>query len=122
MSKLTEWLAAFDHTSDVSEISVTIKGTTYVGARYTQNDSVRLYLLGALPACYRRSTRTAFVIDGEDWYIACYMEGGKIAADNAQYHPHGEHFMLCKWSVPSGDAIDRYEPTPYTRVPTTIRE
>jgi hypothetical protein len=120
--KLVEWLSQFPAVSDVREISVSIKGTTYNGASYRDSnfgDKPRLYLLGALPACYRRSSRTAFVIGGNDWYVACYMEARRIEENPsfAPFHPCGEHFMLCRWEVPDGSAIDRFELRPYNRVP-----
>ncbi len=122
MTQLTSWLSQFPAVSDISEITVTIKGTKYTGARYCDSNfgnKPRLYLLGALPACYRRSSRTAFVIDGADWYVAAYMEQRRITEEFAPFHPCGEHFMLCCWDAPDG-AIDRYELRPYNRVAATL--
>lgn len=119
MIKLTDWLAAIPTVSDIREITVTIKGTVYQGAAYRDANFAnepRYYMLGRLPAYYRRSARTAFVIDGADWYIACYITAERITPEYAPYHPCGEHFMLCRWQVPNGDAIDCYEPRHYRRV------
>jgi hypothetical protein len=123
MSKLTDWLLSFPHVSDVREITATIKGKTYIGAHYCDsnfNNEPRLYLLGDLPACYRRTTKTAFVIDGADWYVACYMQSEPIPERFAAYHPCGKHFMLCQWKVTDGTPIDHYYLKPYDRVPTTL--
>ena len=123
MTQLTTWLSQFPTVSEIREINVTIKGTTYNGVSYRDSNfgnEPRLYLLGALPACYRRSSRTAFVIDGVDWYVACYMTAERITLQFAPFHPCGEHFMLCRWGVPDGSAIDRYELRPYNRVAATL--
>lgn len=126
MTKLTEWLSAMPQVSECRDIVITIRGTRYVGAAYRDSvfgDALRYYLLGELPACYKRSTKTVFVIDGADWYIACYVPADRITADVANYHPCGASFMLCR--CPSGDSIDRYnyhrgEHHPYNRVNCTI--
>lgn len=123
---LANWLAAMPHITCVRDIVVTIKGKRYAGAAYHDahdaGNKMRLYLLGELPACYRRSARTAFVIDGADWYVACYMQSEETMRDPrySSHHPHGKHFILCRWAVPDGSAIDRYEPRPYNRVAATI--
>lgn len=122
-AKLVDWLLSLG-CKHVKPVDVTIRGATYHGASYVDpkhpgNDE-RLMLLGELPAPYRRSTRTAFVIDGADWYIATYWNAdhaakvGRPAVDDM--HPFAAEFMLCKWEVPDGTTIDRYEPRPYTRV------
>lgn len=126
MPTLIEWLNQFPQVSNTREIVVTIKGKRYLGAAY--RDSVfdnrdRYYLLGELPACYKRSSRTAFVIDGADWYVACYLPKVQLlmlTSEQATYHPFGEYFMLCRWQVPDGRTIDAYEIRPYNRVYATI--
>ncbi len=123
MSDLIATLAAIDHLSNVRPIAVTIRGTRYEGAAYESTitrDKTVYYLLGERPACYLRSSRTVFVIDGADWYVQCYMPAERITPEIAAYHPHGAHFQLAAWSVPSGEAIDRYEMRPYNRVPVTV--
>lgn len=123
--KLKAYLETLPNVSRVRIVTVSIKGTSYEGCSYVDSnfgEQPRLYLLGFLPACYKRSTRTAFVIDGADWYVACYMQSAETLNNPqyAPYHPLGFHFMLCRWAVPDGGAIDRYEMRPYNRVPALV--
>lgn len=121
--RIVKWLNSLQQVSDVQPITVTIKGTRYIGASYRDDifgGKLRLYLLGRLPACYRRSTRTVFVIDNADWYIASYMRADRLNAENKRYHPFGEMFMLCRWQVSDGSAIDRWELRPYNRVAARV--
>lgn len=119
--QLIAYLNTLPHIHNVGPISVVIKGTEYKGAIYDDKDNRNImYLLGERPASYVRSSRTCFVINGEDWYITCYMEQKRITAQYAVYHPCGASFQLRRWSVPDGGAIDRYEMRPYTRVPTKV--
>lgn len=121
---LTEWLESLKCTN-VTACTVTIKGTTYQGASYidpSHNSQERIYLLGKLPACYRRSTRTCFRVTGDtrDWYVAAYMPAERLADEYLPFHPFGEHFMLVPWGVPDGSKIDRYAERPYARVSATL--
>lgn len=120
MTALKDWFISLgDHISDVRDVRVAIGRAIYDGVSYRDANFAnepRLYLLGDLPAAYKRSTHTAFVIAGADWYVACYMPAERITPEFAPFHPFGPHFMLCRWQVPSGEAIDAYEPRPYTRV------
>lgn len=121
MSQLTEYLTTLSRICNVQSVQVTIKGTVYEGASYDDGRTQGiLYLLGERPNCYKRSTRTVFVINDVDYYIACYMEGAKITSQFAAYHPCGANFQLRRWSVPNGGAIDQYELTPYARVQASI--
>lgn len=122
----TESLIEFlrSHKCDkVEPIAITIKGTRYMGARYTDRHDpgrVRLYLLGDLPACYRRSSRTVFRFPGDeqDWYIAAHINADRITPENARFHPGGANFMLIAWDA--SDPIDHYENRPRTRVVVTL--
>src|SRR5262245_15952908 len=73
-----------------------------------------LYVLGALPPSYVRSSRTVYQFDdsGVDWYIGSYYTG----APNA-WHPAGAMFLMAPWQVPDGGPIDRWQPRPYRRLP-----
>lgn len=138
MPSLVDWLKSHGNES-VSSLTVTIKGTTYIGARYTQTletpkgsqahargerkyQRTMIYCIGRLPACYRRSTRVAFKFAGDarDWYIAGYMPTANLTKENSKYHPFGETFMLAPWDLSNGDTIDRYEPRTRDRVPVTL--
>lgn len=122
MAQLTDWLSSLDHVSAAVPVTATIRGKRWIGARYRGSDfdGERLYLLGDLPDCYKHSSRTAFLINREDWYVACYMQDDLIPERYAAYHPHGRHFMLCRWSVPDGSTIDQHERRSYGRVPVEL--
>jgi hypothetical protein len=118
----------------VSPVNVMIRGKIFAGARYVdvsyyeagmqgvQNGSHYigearasdcLYLLGDLPACYRHSSRVAFMLGGKDWYVS-----GWYPSDTPnQYHPLGRAFFMREWDT--GDAIDRYNA--YKRFPLTVQ-
>lgn len=127
MSKLTEWLSSFPQVSSAGELRVTIRGTTYEAARYVETldhngkpyTQEKIYCLGALPACYRRSRRVAFNFpnDSRDWYIAAYLPRENLRAANAKFHPFGINFLLMPWGVPDGSKIDSHEARPYRRFP-----
>lgn len=127
MSKLTNYLQDIESVTECAEITLFLDGRRYNGAAYRDsnfNNEQRLYIIGDLPRSYLRSRRTAYVIDRADWYIACYMESARLATlkpEQMQYHPVGANFMLCRWDVPSGEAIDKYELRPYRRVPALVR-
>lgn len=135
---LAAYLASLPSIAQIVPGTITIKGTDYECAWYTQtsqpvpsapNQSVshdrRIYCLGKLPACYRRSSHTVFRFpaDIRDWYIACYMDTAnlhRLKPEQMKYHPFGEMFILSAWQVPDGSAIDRYETRPYTRIAATL--
>lgn len=126
MTRIPEWLSKLSNIRDVQEACVTIRGTTYDGVSYRDDnhgDGERLLLIGELPSCYRRSARTTFRFEGDerDWYVACYwnLEAAAHAGRPLvnEYHPSGATFMLCPWQIPSGEAIDCWDERPYARVP-----
>jgi hypothetical protein len=115
---LKAWLEQHD-CKEVFPIRVTIKGTSYEGVEYFQNNQYRIYLLGDLPSCYKRSRRTCFRLGSRDgdYYIACYANKNVTGDLRYQrYHPCGPNFMLSRWDVPDGSAIDAHEQRPFTRV------
>lgn len=128
---LCEWLKSLD-CFDVSPVRVTIGKSTYEGAEYRQkrlhkgkpySDSEdwipietyevhALYLLGELPASYRRSSKTCYVRngDGRDWFVAGYYD----KADVNPLQPFGRHFLLQPWTADL--PIDQEEGKPRERM------
>lgn len=109
--------------TNLRKLHITIRKTTYEAVEYVQPDTdgrKRIYVLGELPRCYVRSSRTCFRVPGSkaDHYIACYMSAARITPEFAQFHPFGANFMLLTWDLP--DAIDRYDRTPYTRIAMAV--
>ncbi len=144
MSKLTDWLETFEHISTVTPMTIEIQGKIYEAASYVAKfnttescDAYRrgertywqsfIYVLGELPACYRRSSHVAFTIAGDpsEWYVACYWPGliyRKQLSDATptEYQPFGPNFMLSPWNTADGKAIDYYEDKSYKRVLLTV--
>ena len=81
--------------------------------------------IGKLPAHYCKSSRVAFVVNGDtrEWYVAGYsgqIKYGKQAEQEVdQYHPFGNDFLLAPWDR-TDQKIDSYEDTPYRRVPAAM--
>ena len=118
---------------DIKPVRVRIGRQRYEGAFYRQIQAIApgcrayeegqrshvveaLYLVGPLPAAYRRSQRVAFRLpgDGRDWYVA-----GWYPADLPnEYHPLGRMLTLRPWL--DGEPIDVWAPRPYRRVDATI--
>jgi len=117
--------------TDIRPVAVAIGRTRYQGAFYRQIVAVApgcraydegqrshvveaLYLVGPLPAAYRRTRRTVFRLpgDGRDWYVAGYYP---VDQPN-EYHPLGRMLQLRPWTDPSGRAIDAWSERPYPRV------
>jgi len=139
MNALKVWLEQCG-AHDVRPCTVTIGKATYHGAHYRETLDIprntpahargerkytteKLYLLGDLPAAYKRSSKTCFrfIGDSRDWYVACHSTPEVVNDDRFKpYHPLGVSVMLCPWAVPDGLAIDHYEPKPYARVGATI--
>jgi len=94
------------------------RGVSYLGARYLQpkeNDE-QFYFIGEPP--YK--PKTCFTNQGREIYISGYMPGARLWDDSAfkQYHPFGANFTMRVWPVE--DKIDKYEPTPYKRIPVIL--
>ena len=122
---------------NIQPVRVTIRGTTYNGARYADPKQPHVkdafYLIGEQPKRrVKRPNKTCFQFNGADWYVAGYWDGhgadsvvfdasGNLV-DYDQYHPFGRNFILMPWSVPSGEPIDYYEQKPYDRFPMTVEE
>ncbi len=117
---VSDWLNAHDRTS-AGPVRVTIGRTTYVGAFYAQTRDISpgcrayadgertyrqsgYYLLGALPASYRRKRATVYADPADD--RPCYVVGWfgqdgdrplavPLSDDDARkFHPFGSMFML----------------------------
>lgn len=134
-SKLTSWLVGLPNVANVVEVTLRIGKETYQGARYhdmrktddgTPYTLEMVYLLGDLPSCYRRSSRTVFTnvqpCDSREWYVVGWHDGGQRIWDayTTPKPPFGVYFMLSPWSLPSGEKIDEMEvrggKKPYRRV------
>jgi hypothetical protein len=123
---VAKWLLSLQHIAAAVPVMVQIGKQVFPGARYSLDQDgmpeERLYLVGELPASYRRSHKVCFrTADSErDWYIAAWF---LQCAENTEYreaHPLGSHFLLAVWSMPDGWTIDKYESKPYCRVPMTV--
>jgi hypothetical protein len=119
MSNLTDWLNSLG-IDDARAMTLTIRGTTYEAARYRDpkhpDAPERIYVIGRLPSCYRRSTHTVFLFEGDphDWFVCAYMPADRLNDEITQLHPFGETFILTPWT--HAEPIDRHEPRPYSRV------
>jgi hypothetical protein len=129
---LQEWLESHG-CYDVSPVVLTIGRTTYEGCRYrkriealqnarTREPYVReaIYVLGGLPAAYRRSTKVAFRFTGDDrdWYVGGYVtEAVATSPDTERFHYEGyAAFQLFPWDASDGLQIDSFEEHPYRRI------
>lgn len=124
LRNVTRWLASLESVASVEAVRVTIGKACFDGARYVdkQTGDSRLYLLGEVPASYRRSTHVCYNFEGDsrDWYIAYYMPRERLTPEYAPHHPFGPHFGLFAWSVPDGSRIDSHEEKSYARVAATL--
>lgn len=122
--KLFDYLNSLDGVDAKHIVDLTIKGKPYTAVEYEQAGQTRLYVLGKLPACYRRSAKTMFRINGGDcdWYVACYMQKEPIEPHFAPFHPCGINFMLFAWDHASHKRIDYYEPRTRDRVNILLQE
>lgn len=118
---VAKWLRGLG-CKNVLPVCVTIKGKDYQGARYVQQNSVRVFLVGKLPAAWLRSQKTVFRFnwDKRDWYVGTYVTDAALKSHSGM-HPFGYTFILFPWDVPSGETIDKYEHKPYTRIPAKIK-
>lgn len=120
---LKEWLAQYNCV-DLQEARIVIGRTSYEAVFYKQEPEVEaVMLLGALPASYRRSRRTAYRFPGDerDWYVVSWTS--REVATNpefARYHYEGrESFQMRPWKVgEDGVQIDEYES--YSRVKALV--
>ena len=120
-----EYLRTIPTVSEARPVKVTIGRETFEGAFYRETlahngepyTTEKLYLVGTFPASYRRRRKTSYCFPGDEreWYVACYSPE-VIKPEFAAFHPFGKTFILAPWDVPSGEAIDKYETKPYTRV------
>jgi hypothetical protein len=112
-------------------VLVKIGRTEYVGAIYSQErDTLEgsrafeagertyvqhgIYLLGDLPASYRRSTRTAYDLDGNRYYVAGYFPQD----EPNDFHPFGRMFQL--FPDEHGVTTNPETDEPYPAVPANI--
>lgn len=118
---------------DIKPVAVAIGRTRYEGAFYRQIQVIApgcpayargershvveaLYLVGPLPAAYRRSRCVAFRLPGDsrDWYVAGYYPSDLPN----EHHPLGRMLTLRPWL--DGEPIDAWRPRPYRRVDATV--
>lgn len=120
-------LGAMTHVSILGYRQVVIGRTAYHAIAYQDGNlggRTMLYCLGKLPPSYRG--RMCYSLAGQDWYTACYwpaqIRGEQILPDtdhpHYRHHPEGAMFILTPWDLP--DAIDRWEPRAYRRVPFSV--
>jgi hypothetical protein len=136
---LMEWFESHHGITHAESVRVTIGRTTYDGVLYKQTmetprnthayvDGEReyqreaIYLLGDLPAAYRRRKSTCFTITGDEreWYIGSWNTR-EVANDPeyAKFHYEGNAgFQLMPWTADS--KIDDHARTPYQRVAITV--
>lgn len=109
-------------------LKVTIKGTTYNAVRYSDAGRTRYYVLGTLPAHYKRSRRAVYVASNhrQELYIGGYADSD-TAENHPKFHKFGAWFDLSLWySKCKGldgrkfGKIDRDELKPYERIRITI--
>ena len=119
-SKLVQWLKACDGVTHVSDVTMTIGKATWRGARYTQRGEERYYLIGYLPAGYRRECFRRN-LDDRDWYVAGYMQNMvDLQAPHHAHHPFGRHWIMMCWDHERlGGRIDRHD-TKYLRKKVTF--
>jgi hypothetical protein len=126
--RVADYLAGLPGVQEVRPIRLAIGRQRYHGAWYRQArdhngtpyQQEACYLVGGLPAAYRRSTRVAFILPNSaaDWYVACYMPADRAADPKfAAYHPFGATFQLMPWTA--AEPIDKYEPRPRRRIVAT---
>ena len=144
---IASYLRAIPGTTSATPCTLTIKGTRYPAARYTEHctispgcraydegkreyDQEMIYVVGPLPACTRNGN-VAFRLPGEssEWYVAGYYpaySGRKPQAESdmkpkfAAYHPFGMNFLLAPWDSSDGLTIDHFTRVPYKRVNVTV--
>lgn len=139
---LTEWLVERCGCHDTYPVKVKIGRETFEGAHYAQTlprESLplslvdtrepsheryvrhALYLMGELPASYRRSRKTIYEFDltdaapfrgiGPEWYVASWAT--KDIATSEQYgryhYGNGPHFLLFPHNVPGFDDAEPYK-------------
>lgn len=120
-----EWLRDNTSVRLVAPVAVKLGRETYHGASYFEpapRTEAVLYLLGNVPAAYKRSRRVCWQFDGDerDWYLAAFADAA-IAADLPEFHPFGAWFQLRQWPtvLPGGEraeTIDAYQQAPYRRL------
>lgn len=127
---VVDWLKTLDHIEPAGPIGVKIGHSTYHGGAYfekAREGSHRepiMYLLGNLPASYKRSTHVCYRFPNEthDWYVAGFADAA-VASAMPQFHPFGPWFQLRQW--PSGispfdgqeyETIDHFNERAFTRV------
>lgn len=122
------YLLGLPNVPEATPVVVKIGNSVLPGARYVDTaahgDSLpRLYLVGDLPASYRkRPNGTCYTFKGgiHEWYVAGYYPPSNATAESlarfAAFHPFGANVLLFAWSLPNGDKIDRYSEKPYQRI------
>ena len=132
-STIADWLRTLPDVQEASPLTIKIGRTVYPAASYHQWRTApdggvyvheAIYLVGPLPAAYKRSRRVALTLPGEaaEWYVGGYFQESNPQPQHAPYHPFGPNVLLMPWRVPSGEAIDAHEwpEKKYRRVPVGI--
>lgn len=92
-SDIVEFLESCD-CINIEPMWLTIGRSVYPAARYKQPRDYgaikAIYVVGELPASYRRSSHTVFLAGNDKWYLAAYYN----QKPNSQFHPLGHNFML----------------------------
>jgi hypothetical protein len=112
-NKVAEWLCSLPGTTDVEPVTLTIDDETWEGARYTQRDQVRYYLVGLRPKSHKcRSACDCYRLPGDhrDWYVASYLDKELTDKTKQKYHPFGVNWIMMPWDAPGriDDCVKRY--------------
>lgn len=118
-TELCAWLNGLERRThhDARPVKVLIGRQKYPGAVYTDDVGERvMYLLGALPASYKRLALYQMLIIGERkdnrlWYVRGYFPGRNGDLNDpryASYHPFGRMLTIRRSNVPA--FIDRSDP------------
>ena len=124
--QVAKWLLSFQHIAMTTPVTVRIGRRTFPGAKYTEDREAsveeRLYLVGELPASFRRSRKVCFRTSDSrcDWFIASWHRMVGFSREYQEVFRFANHFILAQWSMPEGWTIDKFEPKAYRRVPMTI--
>lgn len=124
------WLNGLPRTA-AAPVLVRIGTQEFAGALYTQTRDVlvgsrayaagereyaqrALYLLGGLPASYRRSHRIVYRLGDSRWYVASWFD----RHTPNQFNPFGRMFQL----MPEADGfvVDAFEEKPYQEMGAEI--
>lgn len=113
LDALTRQLKLWNCTN-IQPVMVRIGRAIYSGARYSQNDERRVYVLGELPASHRLGKFVYAANEGE-YYLTGYITESGIKPEFNAAHPFGANFLLSGWH-------SKYETRKHPRKPMTVSE